>query len=611
MCFALEFVLRHPRNRECLPGIKADQSECSRQSTQGWLLTSCSLGSSGGGEAAPAQHPKACTLHLSRPVHHFRIPFVVALPPGMAAASLAARAWPSLGTASSGARGGAAQLTHYKTLPQAVGQRAATPAALPPAAAAAAAGRRRRCRPVCSSTSGSRARGAPPSRPAAAGDHLAAAAQLTSQHAGQPRTQGRQRRRHQQGATASGVQQSELEAAILRQRSIDGVLALLDGGTEDDMPPAAAAAALYQLNKLGQAGGGAGSERAAVAAHPSLPRLFRVLQHGAAKLHIRSLVSVLACCRGLGLRPPQTLPDELADQLVRRLPAVAPAQASNALLDLTRLGSEDGRDSLLAAVNVLVERQQRELAAAAAAAPVAQPALPPWLAQLTMAQLSSLLWVCAKAAFRSQPLLHGITEAMLVGGGSREGQQERQRRQRSTSATPQPDAALGNHSDEAAGAAGSQLLAGLGPRQLSSLFYSLGALRWAPSEAVSRPLPSGAGACLLFWEFTMNACVTAWIAMPCCCLSTVPTITPAVAHELSVPPARPLRPTVSGARSSGGAAPAAQPQLPGAGQHFLGRQPAAGQAPSAGAARACLACRSSAPLGQLQPAGAGHDCCGL
>ena len=392
----------------------------------------------------------------------------------MAAASLAARPRPS-GLAAAGARGGGAPLNNSAAHVQAAGSRDAAPAALHLATFTAASGRRR-CRPVCSIGGGSNSSPAP----SAAGEHLTAAAQLADQLADQPRTSGRQRQRQRQGASAGGRQQSELEQSIQRQRSVEGVLALLEG-SEDDIPPAAAAAALYQLSKLGQAGGGGSDARAAVAAHPAVPRLFRVLQQGAADLHIRSLVSVLACCRDLGLRPPRSLPEELADQLVRRLPAVAPAQASNALRDLTRLGSEDGRDSLLAAVNTLVEQQQRELATAAQGA-AGQTPLPPWLAQLSATQLTSLLWVCAKAAFRSQPLLHGITQAMLAAGsgGGRRGPQQQQQQQ------PQPQRHSRSSTRPGQVAAAEQPLPGLGPRQLSSVFYSLGTLRWAPSTEVSR-----------------------------------------------------------------------------------------------------------------------------
>ena len=296
-------------------------------------------------------------------------------------------------------------------------------------------------------------------------------------------------------ASEGGPRQSDLEQAIQQQHSADSVLALLEASEE--VPSGAAAAALHMLSRLSKGGGGpsGGSARAALAAHPALPRLFRSLQQGAEQLPVRSVVSALACCRELGLRPPRPLTAELAEQLIRRLPAVAPAQACNALRDLTKLGSGDARDSLLAAVDALVQAQQRELAAAAGGQQGRQQqqqgeAIAPWLAQLTLAQLTGLLWVCGKAAFRSQPLLRGITLAMLASGGG--GQQQ----QPSMSATlelgsgqrPAPPASPDSWAPGAAGAAaGRSMVAQLGPIQLSSVFYSLGSLRWSPSAEVRLP----------------------------------------------------------------------------------------------------------------------------
>ena len=248
------------------------------------------------------------------------------------------------------------------------------------------------------------------------------------------------------------------------------------------LPARHAAAVLSTLARLLRAA--PPEQRQAAAAHPALPGLYRALQQGAGELRIRDLSAVLQQCVWLGLRPPKPLLSEVTEQLILRLPAVAPAEACHAAWALTKLG-HPGISSLLTAIDAQVQQQQKESQQQSQIQQQQQQQSedgqppPPWLAMLAPSSLINLLWACGKAAFRSQPLLRAITQALLLG------------RQPAARGAPggMGGSSLVTRSSQPAP------LAALNVQQLSMLFYSLGMLQWAPSQQV-RVLPRGQHGCL-------------------------------------------------------------------------------------------------------------------
>jgi hypothetical protein len=268
-------------------------------------------------------------------------------------------------------------------------------------------------------------------------------------------------------------------------------------GSGSDLPARHAAAVLSTLARLLRAA--PPDQRQAAAAHAALPALYRALQHGAGELRIRDLSAVLQQCVWLGLRPPKLLLSEVTEQLILRLPAVAPAEACHAAWALTKLG-HPGISSLLTAIDAQVQQQQRESHQQQSQqrnqiqqqksqqqqsqqqqqqSEDGQPP-PPWLAMLAPSSLINLLWACGKAAFRSQPLLRAITQALLLG------------RQPVARSGP---GGMGGTCSFVARSAQPAPLAALNVQQLSMLFYSLGMLQWAPSQQVG-VLPGGQHGCL-------------------------------------------------------------------------------------------------------------------
>lgn len=282
----------------------------------------------------------------------------------------------------------------------------------------------------------------------------------------------RSHRPQQQRQREPQPRRTELERALHISSTPEELLSLAEQRAHE-LTPSAAAAALATLSYLLR--GSSYGAKQQVVQHPALPRLYRVLQAGAGELQVRQLGSLLQHCVWLSLNPPRPMLEEVAEQLIQRLPAVEPAQACSAASALTKLGSP-AAGSLLAAIDRLVQQQQQQQQAAA----------PPWLAGLGPVPLVRLLWSASKAAFRSAPLLSGITEALLA--CTPEGQLGQQQVPPTMSdllqlgpAEPgQPHAGTSG----AASRAASEPLAALSEQQLSSVFFSLGTLRWASSQEV-------------------------------------------------------------------------------------------------------------------------------